>query len=204
LSESSVTVLNNPALLKALPTLLRNTSVGFRYRPWFVLKNLGWFARFLSYSTRKRTLHAAHALRNLMVISLDRHKQLIKEAKVEDLFRYQGWFKVFRSKAAFDSFRIDMEMMDETGVAYSIYDKDQIRQIEPGLKPIYEKAVMVDDTCGVTNPARLTDAYVALFEAEGGTVCRGGVTGLAESGGGWTISLNDRRSSGAVGRRLVG
>lgn len=189
LSESSVVVLNNPTLLKSLPKLLLNKGLGLRYNPLFVMRKLGWFMKFLAYSTTKRSLHAAHALRALMLISLDRHKELISQAKVDELFRYQGWLKVFRTEAAFEKFKFDIDMMEATGVAYSTYDKEQIRQIEPGLQPIYEKAVLVDDTCGVTNPAKLTDAYVRLFEAAGGKLVEASVTGLEQMESGWQVHL---------------
>jgi len=170
LSESSVVVLNNPQLLKALPKLMLNRSNGFRYNPFFVLRYLGWSLRFLAYSSRKRTLHAARGLKALMDISLDRHKELIRQAGVDDLLRYAGWFKTFRNKSTFEKYSRELEVMDEVGVRYSVYDRDQIRQIEPGLSPIYEKAVLMDDTCGVTNPAKLTDAYIGLFKEAGGVV----------------------------------
>ena len=190
LSESSVMVLNNPELLKSLPKLLLNRTRGFRYSPLFVLKNLGWFLKFLSYCTVSHTRHAGHALRALMQLSLDRHKDLIAEAGVGNIFRHQGWFKVFRSQASFAAYQHELELMDATGVAYTIYEKDQIRQIEPGLKPIYEKAVLVDDTCGISNPAKLTDAYVGLFEKAGGTVLEASVTGMSYLDG-WSITIND-------------
>ena len=193
LSESSVVVLNNPGLLKALPQLLKNKSVGFRYSPWLVLKKLGWFIKFLTYCTPQKTRHAAHALRALMVISLDRHKALIKEAKVEDLLRYQGWLKIFRKNSSYEKFKAEMKIMEDAGVRYSVYDKSQIRQLEPGLQPIYDHAVLVDDTCGVSNPAKLTDAYVELFKEAGGTVLEDSITGLTQAQD-WEVSLQSGQS----------
>lgn len=188
LSESSVVVLNNPQLLKALPKLLLNKSNGFRYNPLFVLKYLGWSLKFLSYSSNKRAKHAARALKALMDISLDRHKALIKEAGVDELLRYAGWFKTFRKESTFKAYSKELELMDEVGVRYSVYEQDQIRQIEPGLSPIYVKAVLMDDTCGVTNPAKLTDAYVRLFEAAGGVVREDKVAALANEQD-WQVTL---------------
>jgi len=193
LSESSVVVLNNPDLLKALPQLLKNKSVGFRYSPWFAFKNLGWFIKFLTYCTPRKTRHAAHALRALMVISLERHKALIKEAKVDELLRYQGWLKIFRKRSSYEKFKAEMKIMDDAGVRYSIYDKSQIRQLEPGLQPIYDHAVLVDDTCGVNNPAKLTDAYVELFKEAGGTVIEDSITGLTQAQD-WEVSLQSGQS----------
>ena len=49
LSDSSVVVLNNPMLIKALPKLLLNRSNGLLYNPFFVLRRLGWVVRFLAH-----------------------------------------------------------------------------------------------------------------------------------------------------------
>jgi D-amino-acid dehydrogenase len=171
-----------------LPKLLRNNSPGFRYNPLFVLKNLGWFIKFLSYCTKRHAHHAGRALRGLMQISLDRHRVLIKEAKVEEVFRHQGWFKVFRDQKTFEKFRAEQDLLDETGVHYTVYDREQIRQIEPGLSPIYEKGVLLDETCGVSNPAKLTDAYLKLFLDAGGHVVEDAVSGFIPHEG-WDVTL---------------
>ncbi len=193
LSESSILVLNSPRLLKSLPRLLLNKGADFRYSPRFVMKNLRWFLSFLRHCNDRHMRHAAAALRALQCLSLDRHKALIAEAGVTDLLRHQGWMKVFRSTASFAAFKNDLKILKEMGVAYTVYDKDQIRQIEPGLSSIYEKAVLFDDTCSISNPAKLTDAYVDLFEAAGGHVLRGEVAclnaGGLDSDGGWEVGL---------------
>ena len=70
------------------------------------------------------------------------------------LMRHAGWMKVFRSEAGFAGFAAELALCDEIGVKYSVFDREQLRQIEPGLKPVYEKAVLFDDTCGVIEPGR--------------------------------------------------
>ncbi|MGB1357530.1 MAG: FAD-dependent oxidoreductase, partial [Candidatus Puniceispirillaceae bacterium] len=79
LSESSVSVLNSPGLLKALPKLLFRRSNGLRYEPLFVVKRLGWMLRFLAHCTPRRWRAAARALRELQVLSLNKHKDWIAE-----------------------------------------------------------------------------------------------------------------------------
>ena len=59
LSDSSVVVLNNPGLIKALPKLLLNRSNGLRYSPFFVLRRFGWFVRFLAHCRPSHVKHAA-------------------------------------------------------------------------------------------------------------------------------------------------
>ena len=189
LSESSVAVLNSPGLLKALPRLLLGRSNGLRYSPLFVMKRLGWMLRFLAHCTPRHWRAAARALRELQVLSLAQHKDWIAEAGVQDLLRHGGWMKVFRSQSSFAAYAAELALCEEVGVRYTVFDRDQLRQIEPGLKPIYEKAVLFDDTCGVSNPAALTDAYLAMFMAAGGTVVEGSVTGLRQHADGWQVTL---------------
>lgn len=189
LSECSVVVLNNPSLLKALPKLLLKGSKGLRYSPFFVMTRLGWFVRFLAKCTPARTRAAALALRALQLVSLATHKNWIKDAGVEGLLRQAGWLKVFRTDATYDSYAKELEMMAEVGVKYTVYEREQIRQLEPGLKPIYCRAVLVDETCSVSSPADLTDAYLAMFLHAGGVEYRGDVTGLTTTGTQWSVSL---------------
>ncbi|MGB1176768.1 MAG: NAD(P)/FAD-dependent oxidoreductase, partial [Candidatus Puniceispirillaceae bacterium] len=203
LSESSVSVLNSPGLLKALPKLLFRRSNGLRYEPLFVVKRLGWMLRFLAHCTPRRWRAAARALRELQVLSLNKHKDWIAEAGVKDLLRHGGWMKLFRSEASFAAYAAELALCDEVGVRYSVFDRDQLRQIEPGLKPIYEKAVLFDDTCGVSNPAALTDAYLALFTAAGGEIVQGSVTGLRQTRDGWEVTLGGGDPAGLVGDGVV-
>ena len=199
LSESSVGVLNSPGLLKSLPKLLLGKSNSVQFSPTFVLRRLGWMLSFLSYCTRRHWRAAGHALRALQVISLDQHKAWIAEAGVDNLLRYGGWMKVFRRGESYEAYKAELELADEVGTEYSIFDREQIRQIEPGLKPIYEKAVLYDNTCGVSNPAALTDAYVRLFTEAGGTVLQASVTGLSRDAGAWHVAFADRDSLDADG-----
>ena len=189
LSESSISVLNSPGLLKALPGLLLGRSNGLRYSPAFVLRKIGWMLRFLSHCTPQRWRAAARALRDLQVISLAQHKQWIADAGVQHLMRHAGWMKVFRSEAGFAGFAAELALCDEIGVKYSVFDREKLRQIEPGLKPVYEKAVLFDDTCGVSSPAALTDAYLALFTDAGGEIVKASVTDIGETGDGWEVTL---------------
>lgn len=188
LSDSSVVVLNNPGLIKALPKLLLNRSNGLRYSLFFVLRRFGWFVRFLAHCRPSHVKHAAYALRALLQLSLGQHKEWIKAAGVDHLLRHGGgWFKLFRTEKGFANYAAEMAIMREVGVSFSIFDREQIRQIEPGLEPIYYKGVLMDETCAVSSPADLTDAYLALFKAAGGVVDCVTVTGLARGNDGWQV-----------------
>ncbi len=184
LSDASIVIVNNPGLLKQLPRLIFNRGYKLRYSPGFVLKRLRWVLRFLGYCTRRHFEHAAVALRAIQVLSLDIHKALIAEAGVEHLLRHTGWLKVFRSHDSFRAYDLERDMLEKTGVRHTIFSADQLAQIEPGLAPVFVAGVLMEDTCSVSSPAALCDAYVALFVAAGGVVRQAAATGLER------VSLN--------------
>jgi D-amino-acid dehydrogenase len=190
LAESSVLVLNNPGLLKMLPKLLLNRSVGLRYDLGFVLRRFGWICRFLMHCRPGHVAHSARALRGLLTLSLDQHKSWIAEAGAEHLLRVgRGWLKLFRTAKGFANYRRELQAMESVGVNFTVIDEEQIRQLEPTLAPIYHKAVVLEDTCAVSSPSDLTDAYVALFVASGGIVDEASVTGLSQGNDvRWTVT----------------
>ncbi len=194
LSDSSVYVFNNPGLLRALPSLVLNRSNGLRYNPLFVLRRLGWVMRFLSHCLPSHARHAAVSLRSLLVLSLDQHKKWIKDADAGHLLRQGGgWFKLFRSKESFARYNTEMTVMRNVGVKFTVFDREKIRQAEPSLAPIYYKGVLMDETCSVSSPADLTDAYLAMFVALGGAVERASVIGLSNENGGWQVRCENGR-----------
>ena len=192
-AEASFVVLNSPGLIKLLPKLLFNRTLKLRVNHLFLLKRLPWFLKFLSYCRAAHVLHAAGALRQLLTLSLDIHKDLIKAAGVGHLLRQTGWLKLFRTEAGFAEFSKELAVIKSFGARFTVYDREQIRQIEPGLKPVYCKAVLMDDTCTVSSPADLTDAYVRLFQAAGGVVEQTKVTGLSQQESGWCVQCGAQK-----------
>jgi len=191
LSDSSIVIVNNPGLLKQLPRLIRNRGLKLRYSPGFVAKHLFWVLRFLSHCTRRHFEHAAMALRAIQVLSLDIHKALIAEAGVDHLLRHTGWLKVFRSQDSFRAYGLERGVLEKAGVRHSVFSADQLAQLEPGLAPVFVAGVLMEDTCSVSSPASLCDAYVALFAAAGGVVRQAEATRLERaSDNRWRIMLD--------------
>lgn len=191
LSDASIVIVNNPGLLKQLPRLMRNRSLKLRYSPGFVAKRLFWVLRFLGHCTRRHFVHAAMALRAIQVLSLGIHKALIAEAGADHLLRHTGWLKVFRSHDSFLAYDLERGALEKTGVRHTIFSADQLARIEPGLAPVFIAGVLMEDTCSVSSPAALCDAYTALFVAAGGAVRQATVTGLEHvSDNKWRVILD--------------
>ena len=198
LSDSSVYVFNNPGLLRALPGLIANRSNSLRYDLGFVMRRLGWMLKFLSNCRKKQVMRSARAIRALLKLSLNEHKKWISAAGATDLLRVGGgWLKLFRTEAGFARYEEEMRCMTDVGVNFTVYEKEEIRQLEPALNPIFIRAVLMDDTCSISNPAGLTDAYVSLFSANGGIVSLDSVNGLSDrKGDGWCVTGEKKKYFG--------
>ena len=121
------------------------------------------------------------------------HKDLIKAADVGHLLRQNGWLKLFRTEEGFAEFSKELNVIKSFGASFTVYNREQIRQIEPGLKPVYCKAVLMDETCTVSSPADLTDAYVKLFQGAGGIVEQTKVNELSQRDGGWYVQCGTQK-----------
>jgi len=187
LSDSSVLVVNNPDLAFRLPKMLLNTSTALRYDLRFVLSRLDWVTRFLLYANRRHKYHAGKALRPLLVESLRLHKQRIAEAGVEHLLAESGWLKLYRTESAFLSSAGEREFFEALGGRYTIADQEGITDLEPALKPIFSKGVLMVDTYSVTSPSELTRAYVKVFREDGGQFVQAEVDKFQSVNGGWKV-----------------
>lgn len=193
LCESAISVVNSPGMLRSLPRLLLGRSNGLRFSVSYVVRRLGWMLRFLSYGNKRHWRAAGRALRDLQLVSLAQHKAWIAEAGVGHLLRHGAWMKLFRSEASFAAYE-ERQLLDEVGSNYTVFEREQIRQIEPALKPIYAKALLLEDTCQVSSPAQLTDAYFDMFLAAGGTVVQAAVTCLSQHTYRWHVETADKGS----------
>ena len=77
ISDSSLMVINNPQLRKSLFQLIFTKQTSFRYSKFFIFLRLSWILRFLIFSHKNHMEFAAKALRELQVLSLKTHQEII-------------------------------------------------------------------------------------------------------------------------------
>src|SRR5579863_7682648 len=115
LSSGSILPLNQPSLWRALPGYLGNTSAALRWDPLWVMKNLGWVARFLGNAVTSQTKPRAEALHGLINASLTLHRDWIVKANASQRIRETGWLKAWRSDAS-ETAKREQAFLAEFGV----------------------------------------------------------------------------------------
>ena len=159
---------STPGNWKQVPKMLTDPVSPLRIRWDHVLRNPGYFLRFLKEGTPGRVEANSVAMAGIAQEGMIAHRKLVALCKAEDLVRPVGWLKVYSSQQSFDKTTHEREVMGRRGVNIDVLGADEIRQLEPGLSPRFTHAWHQPDNGFVTSPLKLTEAYYAKFKALGG------------------------------------
>jgi D-amino-acid dehydrogenase len=189
-----------PDILMRVPKMLMDPAGPLSLRWTYLPRMMPWLISLVRNSTPERIRQNALAKSALLDRAWEDYRPLIDDVGAHDLVYAGGMLRVFRTDAAFDAMKArEIELMDLTGRAYELLGADEIRQMEPGLAPLFKHAIYSTDTRNIRNPGRLTEMFASHFQAKGGTVKAESVTGLERSGlGGWRVRTDRGEYSASI------
>ncbi len=168
-----------PGILGRVPGMLMDPLGPLAIR-WSYLPRLApWLLRFVSASRPSRVEPISIALRELSLRCLDAYKPLTAAAGISDMIRDTGWLSVYKTESSFVHAASELELQRRRGVKMEILDREQIRQFEPSLAPIFERAVLYPEHSMTVDNFRLVQRLAEDFVARGGTLLRERVTDIA-------------------------
>jgi len=187
LSYSNITPLASPALLKRMHRLVLNRDNDFRLHYPQLLPLLPWLLRFVLRCRRETFLHDGAAMYQLTSASIELHRQLILQARAEDLLNHGGGLKLYRRRETFLRDQLERDLMQQSGARHTLLDAQQAYELEPDLKRIFDRAVLIDDSVSIRDPEQLCKRYAQLFVDAGGEIVRAEVQSLHEISSGWEV-----------------
>ena len=126
-----------------------------------------------------------------MAASVAEHKKLLEESGAMKYFRETGWMTLYRSDAAFEAMKPQLEFGAQIGVAAQTLDTEGALALEPSLAPVFRHALMWPDVASLSNPLMVTRAYAARFSALGGVFINGDARSLHRADGHWRVDTNE-------------
>ena len=201
LSYSNITPLADPALLPRLHRLLLNLDTDFLMHYPHLLSLLPWLTRFLQRCRRRTYLVDGDAMSLLTRASIDLHRQWIEAAGLQPLLNSGGGLKLYRDRATFARDRLERELLQQCGVSHTLLDPDEVGQLEPDLRRIFVKGVLIDESVSIRDPEKLCKAYAQMFVDAGGQVQRAVIRALRPAADGWELTTD--RGSDNVARLVV-
>ena len=176
-----------PSRLRALLRVALKRATEADYHLSFLPQVAPWLFQFRAFSRPERLLETANAMRPLFAQAVAEHAVLAGETGAQRYFRQDGWLKIYRSKAGFDTLATELALAAELKLPNRVLDRDEALVLEPHLAPVFEHAVHWTGATSVTNPLALTKAYAARFAELGGVMLKGDARSLHRSGAGWRV-----------------
>jgi D-amino-acid dehydrogenase len=167
-----------PGILRKVPRMLFDPHgplrLRWRYLPWI----MPWLWQLVRATGPARVEEIAAALAPLLARAEAAHRDLLREAGAGELLRHRGWLKVFETEEGLAETAAERDLMQKHGVRFDILGEGEIRQLEPGLAPIFRRALFFPDCGSVANPKRLVLSLAQAFAADGGSILHDSVTGF--------------------------
>ncbi|WP_308909117.1 NAD(P)/FAD-dependent oxidoreductase [Pseudokordiimonas caeni] len=119
--------------------------------------------------------------------SLEAWQALVADLKLGDLVRPDGWLKLYETEASFEKTAKERALMDRFGFGYRVLDPDALAELEPGIAPIYPKAILQTQSLAIRNPGRCVSALASHLLARGAAFTLGRVTHIERTEGGYYV-----------------
>ena len=190
ITDSSLMIINNPQLLKSLFQLIFKKQTSFRYSKFFIFSRLSWILRFLMFSHKNHMEFAAKALRELQVLSLKTHQEIIEKTNSKNNISKPGWLKLFKTINSYKKYYLELDILNKNKAEYIILDTEQIKKQFPDLKEIFFKGVLFKNSLRVKSPLTLSKKYFDYFRKSGGRFVQEKCKDLKYKEGQWAINFN--------------
>ncbi len=167
-----------PGMMWDVPKWLRDPHGPLHIRKSYLPRAMPWLLRFMAETRLARVRHNASALQALNRHCVDSLMPLVRWAGAEDLIRVPGQLYLYMKRESYEGDRLVNELRAASGESYDVLNKDEIRDLEPDLAPIFEVALRAHGNGHCRNPYRLSQALAERIGREGGQVLRAEVNGF--------------------------
>ncbi|AKJ67147.1 amino acid dehydrogenase [Pandoraea thiooxydans] len=134
---------------------------------------LPWLRAFAQAARPERLRHIANALAALNQRVYDDLLPLTDELGIRARLIQRGALTVYESEAAYTADAAEWALKRALGVRWRPVEKNELRELEPGLAPVFQRAVMLEDWAHFADPAELVDGLRARVASDGAQLIQG-------------------------------
>lgn len=171
-----------PGMWRDVPKFLMGIEPYFKLRWPYVPRLTPWLLRLLGETREVKVNTNAAVLGTLARQVKPAWRELLDQTRTWEFVTQKGWLKVYETEKAFDATANLRTLYDRHGGVYEILNADEIRQMEPTVAPIFDRALYFPEFDSLSNPLRVVQAFAADFLERGGTFHSGEVTGFDLAG----------------------
>ena len=178
IGEETVVPVATPGMIWKVPGMLLDPLGPLAIR-WSYLPRLApWLLRFAAAGRPARVEQISISLRALLDGTFDAFDELLALAEARDMIRRTGWMCVYETAAGFQGYRSMLDLQARRGVRFDVLGREELRQVEPALAPIFARGVLYPDVGHAVNSQRLVRVLLATAERLGGRLVRAEARGF--------------------------
>ena len=158
---------NRPDVLTDVPSMLLSSTGPLALRWNYVPKMIPWFLKFILNCSKKKMMHTAKNMHQILNLALPAFDELFDEVDISGLVEKKGVIYVWNDQNL-TSRELEINIRKELGVEQQILTPKEIHDLEPNIKPFYHGGVFYSYARHTRNPKKVLLKLFDLFLAKGG------------------------------------
>ena len=159
--------LNRPDVLTDVPSMLLSATGPLALRWNYVPKMIPWFLKFILNCSKKKMMHTAKNMHQILNLALPAFDELFDEVDISGLVEKKGVIYVWNDQNL-TSRELEINIRKQLGVEQQILTPKEIHDLEPNIKPFYHGGVFYSYARHTRNPKKVLLKLFDLFLAKGG------------------------------------
>ena len=151
---------NRPDILTDVPAMLLSSTGPLALKWNYVPKMIPWFLKFIKNCSKKKMMHTAKYMHQILDLALPAYDELFEEVDLSGLVENKGIMYIWNDQNL-KSRELEINIRNEIGAEQQLLSKSEIHDLEPNIKNIYHAGVFYKKARHARNPGKI---WVKLFE----------------------------------------
>ena len=159
--------INRPYVLIDVPAMLFSATGPLSLKWNYVPKMIPWFIKFIKNCSRKKMMHTAKYMHQILDLALPAYDDLFKEIDISGLVENKGIIYFWTNKDL-KSRELEINIRKELGVEQQLLTAHEIHDLEPHIRKIYHSGIYYPSARHARNPKKILLKLFDLFLQKGG------------------------------------
>ncbi len=159
--------MNRPDILVEVPSMLLSSTGPLALKWNYVPKMLPWFLQFIKNCSKKKMMHTAKYMHQILNLALPAYDELFKDIDISELVENKGIIYFWTNKDL-KSRDLEIKIRNELGVKQQLLTPHEIHDLEPHIRKIYHGGVLYPYARHARNPRKILLKLFDSFIQKGG------------------------------------
>ena len=172
---------NSPRLYKDIPIMLFKKNAPLAVDFFYILNNLNWCINFLKNCKKDRVEYISTSLGQLLKHANFFYDKIFEEVDVKNFIKNEEVLYLYETEKAFEEAKPSTLQRIRNGIDVRQMSRDDIKDLEPNLAPVYYKGEIFTGSRHTTNPLAISKKIFDAFINSGGKFLQKKITDVSHS-----------------------